>query len=73
MTESLHVVKLFQEQTGSTSSVDSTTKEREWPHNCHNCFMTKSSHKNLVTIGPLVAEIFKFENVYRQTHRQTTA
>ena len=50
--------------------VDSTAKEREWPHNCHNCFMTKSSHKNLVTIGPLVAQIFKFGNVYRQTHRQ---
>ena len=27
----------------------------------------------MVTIGPLVTEIFKFENVYRHTHRQTTA
>ena len=26
-----------------------------------------------VTIGPLVAEIFKFENVYRQTYTQMTA
>ena len=29
------------------------------------------SDKNFVTIGPLVAEIFKFENVYRHTNRHT--
>ena len=28
---------------------------------------------NLVTIGPLVAEIFEFENVYARTHARTDA
>ena len=28
---------------------------------------------NLVTIGPLVAEIFEFENVYGRTHARTDA